>query len=132
MESIQKHITFWRSGALRSMKTAELLFENRRYDSSLFFCHLALEKLLKGLIVKRKKKPAPYIHDLAELAHIAKVKTSEECVGDLRTISTFNIAGRYDSIKLQFHKQCTKQYAREQISRARNLYLWLGKEYRKK
>ncbi|MBI4600140.1 HEPN domain-containing protein [Candidatus Uhrbacteria bacterium] len=114
------------------MKTADLLFENRRYDVSLFFCHLALEKLLKGLIVKRNKKPAPYIHDLAELANSAKIKISDEEIRDFGTISTFNIAGRYDSIKLQFHKRCTKQYAREQMARARNIYLWLGKEYRKK
>lgn len=114
------------------MKTAELLFMNRRYDASLFFCHLAIEKLLKGLSVKRNKKPAPYIHDLAELAHIAKIKISEDQRGSLRQVSTFNIAGRYDSIKLQFHKQCTKRYTREQIEHARRLYLWLNKEYRKK
>lgn len=84
------------------MKTAELLFAHKRYDASLFFCHLALEKLLKGLSVKRNKKPAPYIHDLTELAHIAKVKISDDQKGDLRTVNTFNIAGRYDSIKLHF------------------------------
>lgn len=48
-------------------KQRSRFWNSKRYDACLFFCHLVLEKLLKGLVVKRTEKAAPCIHDLAEL-----------------------------------------------------------------
>lgn len=49
--------------------------------------------------------------------------------GNLQTISTFNIAGRYDDVKLDFHKRCTPSYTKKYLTITKNFYLWLEKKY---
>jgi len=41
-------IQYWVSEANESYLTAKVLFENKRYIESAFFCHLAMEKKLKA------------------------------------------------------------------------------------
>jgi len=132
MINIRKQAKYWRDSAKRDWKSAKILFENKRYDSSLFFCHLTLEKLLKGLVVTRVRKLAPFSHDLANLAETASLKLTEKRLETLRLINSFNISGRYDSLKMDFYKQCTKEYAERYLKLTDNLRKWLEKEYPKK
>lgn len=104
MKNLEKFIIQWEKSAKRNFSTAEDLYKTKHRDASLFFCHLALEKLLKGLVMKKIKESPPYIHDLAKLAQLAQLELSSEQLKDLRTISTFNIAARYDDEKLAFHE----------------------------
>lgn len=73
-----------------------------------FFGHLALEKIIKGLVIKQINKAAPLIHDLERLALLAKLELSEEQIKHLRTITDFSIAGRYSEIKYNFYKNAPK------------------------
>ena len=125
-------INFWHKSSERDFKTAQGLFGLKRYDACLFFCHLSLEKLLKGLIVKILEKPAPYIHDLDRLARLAQLDLSKKQSENLKIITDFNIAGRYNDEKLEFYKKCTKKYAEKYLNITEELFLCLKKEYRKK
>ena len=124
-------ILFWLNSAERDWKTARGLFDLKRYDSCLFFCHLALEKILKGLVAQNTKEPVPHIHDLAKLASIAKLKLTEEQIQQLRVITTFNISARYDDIKLAFYKKCTGSFTNKHYGIAKKLFIWLKKQYQK-
>jgi len=95
----------------------------------LFFCHLALEKLLKGLVVIHSRKEAPYSHDLAKLAEMAGLEPTEKQLETLRLINSFNISGRYDSAKLEFYKMCTRKYAEKYLKITDNFFKWLEKRY---
>lgn len=130
--SIKQQADFWKQSAERNLDAAHILFKSKHYDFCLFLCHLALEKLLKGLAVKQTKKPAPYIHDLEKLAFVAKIKLTKEQISQLRTITTFNIAGRYDEAKYAFHKKCTKPFTTKHLETTEILFIWLKKEYQKK
>lgn len=125
-------VDFWRQSAHSNFEAAEILFANKKYDSCLFFCHLAIEKIMKGLVVARTERAAPYIHDLVELANLASVTVSDKRRKVFATISTFNIAGRYDSEKLQFYKMCTREYAHRYLQESKAIFLWLEKQYQKK
>ena len=131
MDYINQQIDYWKKSAERNWKTAGDLFQTKHYDACLFFCHLALEKALKGLAVQETKKPAPYIHDLEKLADLAKIDLDQEQIQNMRTISTFNIAARYDDIKLAFYKKCTKEFTSKHLLIAKDLYLWLKNKSRK-
>jgi HEPN domain-containing protein len=132
MTTLQKHIEYWKKSATCDMKTAKDLFKLKRYDSCLFFCHLSLEKLLKGLVVIKTKRPAPYIHNLVRLIKILQLPDLiNEIISNLKTITEFNIAGRYDDVKFQFYKKCTKQYTEQYLKISHKLYLWLRKKYPK-
>jgi len=125
-------IEYWRNGAQRSFSTAKYLYEGKKYSDCLFFCHLTLEKILKGLVVERTKTHAPYIHKLVDLAKIAKVKLNKEQLDYLSRITEFNIVGRYDAFKYAFYKKCDKKYTEKYFNISKELYLWLKKEYQKK
>jgi len=132
IKRLQTQIDYWRGSAEKSFKAAQILFDNRHYDSCLFFCHLALEKLLKGLTVVATSKEAPYIHDLVKLANLANLELKKETIKELRIITTFNIAGRYQEEKLAFYKRCTKNYTTKYLNASKILFSWLKKKYPKK
>ena len=131
MVTFAEIILFWLNSAERDWKTARGLFDLKRYDSCLFFCHLALEKILKGLVAQNTKEPVPHIHDLAKLASIAKLKLTEEQIQQLRVITTFNISARYDDIKLAFYKKCTEIFTKKHFGISKELFIWLKNQYQK-
>ena len=132
MISTRDQISYWKDTASHDWETALSLFKSKRYDACLFFCHLAIEKILKGLVVEKTKESPPYTHNLAHLAEIAGVSATEEQMKGLAEIATFNISGRYDNIKRAFYKKCTKEYTEKNLKKAQQLYLWLKKQFPKK
>ena len=61
---MSKAVKEWFRQADYDMKTAEALFESKRYIYAVFMCHLAVEKALKGLYQKRMRETPPKIHNL--------------------------------------------------------------------
>lgn len=125
----QDLINLWESGADDAWKTAEILFKNKKYNHSLFFCHLALEKLLKGLIVERTGNHALPIHNLEKLAGDAGLKFNQEQITDLKEITSWNLEARYENIKQEFYKKATKEFTALWFVKAKEYFLWLKKQY---
>lgn len=120
--STEDILKYWMDGAVDSLDTAKKLFEDKKYNHSLFFLHLALEKLIKGIYFKFKKDPPPYIHDLVRLGEYAEINLSDEEKENLREISTFNIAGRYDDYKLAFYKKANPEYSQKWFEIGENIF----------
>ncbi len=131
MNKYQSQIDYWQSSAERNWKTALDLLKLKHYDACLFFCHLTLEKELKGLVVRKTHQVAPFGHNLEHFAKLAKLELEDQQILNLRTITTFNIAARYDEEKFAFYKRCTKEYTAKFLQVAKVLYLCLKKEYLK-
>lgn len=125
--SMKSTVLYWKQSAERDWKTAQDLWRTKHYDACLFFCHLTLEKALKFLATLASKKPAPYTHNLEKLAALAGLKFPEKRLEQLRLISTFNIAGRYQDEKSDFHKRATKTYCSRWLKTTEEIYLWLKK-----
>lgn len=116
---------YWLEEAENDLKVTGDLFEKEDYSYSLFFGHLALEKLLKSYYVKKHKKHAPMIHNLERLAQSAELELSPEQRESLMKISTFNIEARYPDIKKSFRRLCTKKFTEKEIAEIRGIYQWL-------
>lgn len=111
---------YWKTSSKRDLDFAEKLFSDKEYSYSLFFLHLAIEKIFKGIfLVKTGQHPIP-THNLVYLAQKDGIKLTPDFELQLKEITKFNITARYDDYKLQFYKQATKEYT----------YLWfdIGKE----
>ena len=79
---IDKTVQYWKEGAAYDLETGKSLLESRRFPYALFFGHLALEKILKPLLVKTTKDHAPFTHSLTFLASgapRAKARGSSTC-----------------------------------------------------
>jgi len=129
MPTKKEIVKFWRDKSADDRITARELLKSRRYSACLFFVHIYLEKILKAAIVEKTGKPAPYVHDLLDLANAAKIELSEEQKELLREINTFNIRARYDNYKSEFYKRATKNYTAKHFELADKLYLWLEKRF---
>ena len=122
-------IQYWEKSSENDFSVAQDLFKSKKYSYALFFCHLALEKLLKSFIVKHTKKSAPLEHNLVRLAKVAGFVLSDEQKDLLAEITTFNIKARYDDYKTNFYKKATRIYAQKYITETKNLISWLKENY---
>lgn len=117
----QEALIYWVNQSERDIQTATDLYATKHYDWCLFIWHLAIEKILKALIIK-KDKPLLYIHDLGRLAQTAGLTLTSDFKKQLNEITNYNMEARYDSIKSAFYKKATKQYATEWVKICQTIY----------
>lgn len=122
-------ISYWLETAEEDLKTAGELLGLKRYHHALFFCHLALEKLLKGLVYKRTKNHPLPIHDLAKLAQQTGVSFPDTHMQDLEEITTWNIQARYDTIKRSFYKKATREFSSLWFGKVKEIFVWIKRQY---
>jgi len=115
----------WSNASKQDLETAEILFENKKYHHTLFFCHLSIEKYLKAIIIKTTKKAPPLIHDLVRLAEKTDIKLTDKIKNELADISAFNIQARYDDHKLNFYKKANKRFTAKYLKTTKEILLWL-------
>lgn len=127
MNNKDEILNFWIKSSDDDAELFKNLFENKHYVYSLFFVHLSIEKLLKGLIVALTSNPAPYEHNLVRLAELTKIDFTENQLDLLAEITAFNIKGRYDDYKNQFYKIATEEYTSKYLVKAFELIQWLKK-----
>lgn len=112
----------WKMSAMEDLKLGEDLHERGNNAHSLFFLHLAIEKIVKGVHQHLKHEPSLFIHDLYKLATLAGIEVSEREKLELDEISTFNIAARYDIFKLRLHQKATPEYAKIWMESGKRLF----------
>lgn len=116
---------YWFAEATEALTVAGHLMEKADYSYALFFAHLAIEKELKGLHAIRQGRHAPPIHNLVRLANAVGIELDERQTEALLRITAFNIEARYPDLKRDFRRQCTAEYAAEQMSLVREILEWL-------
>jgi len=131
-ENIRKLISYYHKSSLHDYETMLALFKSKRYSDSLFFGHIVLEKILKALVVKNKKKNPEHIHNLLILAEDAGAKLNDKEKDLLDDINRFNIRARYPDIKLKFYKLCTKDYTVKYLKEIKSFYQFLCQEIKQK
>ena len=131
-ESVKKIVKYWEKTAEHDYETMLGLFKIKRYSDSLFFGHIILEKILKGLVVAEIKNEAPYIHNLTKLAELSKCDLSEKEMDLLDVVNKFNIRSRYPEYKMQFYKKCTKEYVKNYLDEIIKLYKKLCQKLKQK
>lgn len=101
--------------------TAEAMYNSGRYVYTAFMCQLAVEKILKGLIVEHTGDTPPKTHNLIHLVKIAKVELSES---QLEFIAVLNMAGvgtRYPDMLSDTIKRYPKEVAWDYIARSKEV-----------
>lgn len=121
-----KTVEYWRSGARYDLGVASALLKARKYPYALFMGHLALEKLLKALVVERTKNHAPFTHSLLSLAEKSGLDLPPGYRDILSEIMEFHLKGRYPDDPAGFYKKCTLQYTTMYLKSIRRVYRWLA------
>ncbi len=115
MSAPEEKIKIWLDEAEREWDIAKYLFNGRRYSACLFYCHLTIEKISKGLIIQRTRTIPPYSHDLVELVKYANITLNKTQKTELEKISDFNITGRYTEEKQKLYQKTTRSYTEKYL-----------------
>jgi len=119
---VGKQIDYWRKSGDEDFAAAEALFEKNHFRHSLFFVHLAIEKVLKAHVSRQTNDIPPRIHNLIRLAEIAGLKLNDKQQRFLRTLGLYQLEGRYpDSTQVALDLQAV----REKFNLAKEIIEWL-------
>jgi HEPN domain-containing protein len=122
---VEKTVSYWLESAEYDVGVAESLFRSRKYPYALFFGHLALEKVLKALVVKETRKHAPYTHSLPLLASKLTVTIPVEIQNKLVMFMEFYLEARYPEEQKQFYKRCSKDFTERNLHEIKKVFRWL-------
>jgi HEPN domain-containing protein len=124
--TIKEIENYWVVSSDDDIDTSNVLFKKKKYAQSMFFLHLAVEKMPKALYVRKNNCEAPFGHNLQTLAQkIPDVPFENEHIETLAKITTFNITARYDDYKRTFYKICTKDFAGNYLRIGKEMIQWL-------
>lgn len=121
---------YWIESSNEAYETMKILYNAKKYTWSLFFGHLVIEKILKGIYARENKENpiAPKTHDLIYLAVKAHLDMPDNIKEKIKVINTFNISTRYDDYKNRFYKKCTLEYSINQINNIEEVIKWLKEQ----
>jgi len=122
---LAKTIEYWLDSATYDHDTGRSLLEAKRFPYALFFAHLALEKILKAIVVKASEEHAPHTHSLIFLASKAKVEMPESILDRLAEYTEFHVEARYPDEKKDFYQKCTEEFTRQKFAEMVEVYQWL-------
>lgn len=125
---IEKTIGYWLESAAYDLETGKTLLRSKKYPYALFFGHLALEKVLKALVVRQTGGHAPFTHSLVVLAGKSALEIPEAMVDQLAEFMEFHTEARYPDAKMDFYQKCTKEFAQEKFKEIKEVYSWLRKK----
>ncbi len=128
---IKKTVQYWTEGAVYDLDVAKAMFEKEKYPYALFMGHLALEKLLKALVVKATENHAPHTHSLPLLAEKTGLKIPQKTVRSLARFMEFHFEARYPNDEKKFYRKCTKAFTTRNLQKMNEVFLWLKKQYGK-
>lgn len=122
---INKTIAYWLSSAKYDLSVGNALFKSKKYPYALFMGHLALEKLLKAIVVKHTKAHAPFSHSLTYLAEKSGIKIPVTLLVKLREFMEFHFEARYPDANKAFYNKCTRDYTSVKFKEIKEVYKWL-------
>ena len=118
----------WLKQADYDMKTAEIMFDNKRYFYAVFMCHLSIEKALKGIYLERLKEIPPKTHNLVYLVEKIKVQLPENLYDSVFALNRVSVPTRYPDDLQRMLKDYNEERTKKVIESGKEVLQWLKKQ----
>jgi HEPN domain-containing protein len=115
----------WLDSAVYDIETAKYMLSSGRFIYVIFFCHLAIEKLLKALVSEITDEPAPRSHDLIYLAKRADIQLEPGQYEFVSKLNNASVPTRYPSDMQKILSEYTKQVASSYLKQTEEVTKWL-------
>jgi HEPN domain-containing protein len=115
----------WLRQAQYDLKSAEIMFANKRYIHTVFMCHLSVEKALKGLYANVLGEMPPKTHNLIYLAERARVELPDSLSDFLITLNGVSIPTRYPDELRRMQKVYNKTKTHDLLQQSKEMVKWL-------
>jgi HEPN domain-containing protein len=122
MVDVPKQIEYWRMSSDEDFAAAQSLMEKGHLHHSLFFAHLAIEKMLKAHVTRQTKDVPPRIHNLVRLSKLAQLNLDPKQLEFLREFNVYQMEGRYPDDK---PVSVDSDLTRKEILGAEKILIWL-------
>ncbi len=122
---LNKTIKYWVDSAQYDLDTGKSLLREKRFPYALFFAHLAIEKVLKAIVVKTTKEHAPFTHSLTLLASKMDLGIPEPMLDRLAEYMEFHLEARYPNEKSDFYQRCTEEFTSSKFNEMEEDFKWL-------
>jgi HEPN domain-containing protein len=119
----------WLLQADYDLETAEAMFKSERYIYVVFFCHLAIEKGLKGIYQKRVNETPPKIHNLVYFTEKLDLSAPQDTKEFIAALSDESIPTRYPTDFKKIYKEFTAVRAQVSIEKSKGVLEWIKKEF---
>jgi HEPN domain-containing protein len=128
----KEHIKYWVGAAEMDWNRAERCFKDKDYVFCLFCLHLSLEKIIKATWVEyNEKNIPPKIHNLVALIKMTPLEIQEKDMFFLGYMNKFQLEGRYPDYAGKIYKECTREYTKGMMRKAKQLKVWFLKDLQK-
>jgi len=127
-----KSVANWIESSNYDIKTADHMFETKRYVYVLFMCHLATEKLIKALYEAITKEIPPKTHNLILLLNKIALDVPEEHLKTIESLNDISIVTRYPEDIKALVKAFKKDRVGDYLQKTKRVLRWLKKDGRLK
>lgn len=118
----------WLKQADYDIKTAEIMFDNKRYFYAVFMCHLSIEKALKGIYLDRLKEIPPKTHNLVYLVEKIKLLLPENLYDSVFALNRVSVPTRYPDDIQRMLKDYNEERTKKVIESGKEALQWLKKQ----
>lgn len=102
------------------------MYHANHFAQSLFWAHLALEKLTKALWIKKNEgNTPPFVHNLLRLITQTDEYFSEEQLQFINEMNTFQIKGHYPDYAESLEKTISKEICEEYLTETKKMIVCL-------
>lgn len=124
---MRKEIENWWKQSDRDLETAEYNLVGKRYEASVFFCHQAVEKALKALLMEKEKVPDISTHSLLVLGK--KVGLPSELHSFLMELAPQYVLTRYPDASNEAPFELFDEKRAEYVfGKAEEVIVWIKKQ----
>lgn len=107
------------------MKTAEAMFNSKRYLYAVFMCHLSIEKALKGLYTLTLNEVPPKTHNLVYLVEKIKLELPDNLYDFIFTLNGLSVPTRYPDDLQKLLKDHNKPKTGKVLDQGKETLKWL-------
>ena len=125
MSPLSKDPEEWLEQAEYDLKVAESNFKNDFRFYAVFFCHLAIEKALKGLYFKKLKEIPPKTHSHFYLMRKIGMDPPDSLTDFLTELQESHIATRYPEDFKKLQSEFSKAKTMEIILKSKETLEWI-------
>ena len=120
-------VKYWIDISDYDLQTAVAMYDTGRWLYVGYMCHQVIEKIFKAYWCSKKTEPAPYSHNLINLAQSCGLNQylSDDYRAFISEIMPLNIEARYPSYKESIGSSLNKEKCRELIDKTNDLQKWV-------
>ena len=123
---VNQHVQNWLDSARYDLGTAEHMHETGRYIYTVFFCHLAIEKVLKARIQHVSGELPPRTHSLRHLVERGGLALPDDLLEFVSMLSDVSVPTRYPDDFAKLIEAYDRPVATRYLRQTREAFEWIS------